>query len=539
MKLRPGLSFETVDTTPPQPNRTDVCGFVGAVARRRAAVPAAVLEDLASRGYAAGRLLGEDAALRLDGLLQLPVLCESFETFDQLFAWDSRPLLAKEPQAGDPQVVSALGAAVRAFFAEGGRRCYVVRSGNPAALLTPLQQRFKPLRSQLRGINASFDASENRITRLVVASEPLPLDARDWRGLELLFGIDDISFALLPDLADACAPLPPVPPLPADPPPPRDEVFHERRPEAPALAAAIGRRLHAPRLDAASRIAWASLIERAAAVLDNGGRAFNRSDVQLLASLPLSIDDAELPTRAGWFGRLPFSASRDDVAPLARRVQLAYPWLRTPESDDCPGGVEAPEGSLAGLLARSALQRGSFRTAARQPLRRYVSAVPAVDADTASRERFLTASDEFSLAERLCLLAPTPAGPALLSDVTLSMADAHRPACIRRLIGVVLRAAQTLGSTLAFEASNEALWRRVREQLSGLGRALAGAGALAVEPGVASFIARCGRDTMTQNDIDAGRLIAEIELLPARPLERIVVRLALRDGLAGGGRLAA
>jgi len=40
---------------------------------------------------------------------------------------------------------------------------------------------------------------------------------------------------------------------------------------------------------------------------------------------------------------------------------------------------------------------------------------------------------------------------------------------------------------------------------------------------------RCGRDTMTQADLDAGRLIAEIELAPAQPVLRIVVVLALRD----------
>lgn len=527
MKPRPGLSFETADAQAPQLGRTDVCCFVGAVARRDAAVPAATLRELAARGYAPGRLLGEEAATRLRSLLQLPVLCESFEAFDRLFAWDRRRVLKRAPQPDDPFVTTPLGAALRAFFSEGGRRCYVVRSGDPAPVLAGKLSRLK------RVVGSQLRSAHDR---------PLPLDAREWIGLELVFALDDVSFVCLPDLADACAPLPPTVLLPPETPIAVDEVFRERRPAAQPVVPASGRRLHAPRLDAAARRTWIGLVERARALLDNGGRPFNRADVQLLASLPLSAEREDLPRRADWFERLPFSDAAADGAEQARaaaRLQLAYPWLITPESGDSPGAVEAPEGTLAGVLARSGLDKGAFRSAARQRLRRYVDALPALDAETVQRETFLSATAEFTLAERLCLLAPTPQGPALLSDVTAAAHDAWRPASVRRLIGVVLREARRLGDELAFEANGEALWRRLREQLGALGRALAGVGALAIEPGVASFVVRCGRDTMTQSDLDAGRVIAEIELLPARPLERIVVRLALRDGSTGGGRLAA
>jgi Bacteriophage tail sheath protein len=57
--------------------------------------------------------------------------------------------------------------------------------------------------------------------------------------------------------------------------------------------------------------------------------------------------------------------------------------------------------------------------------------------------------------------------------------------------------------------------------------------------GARAFVVRCGRDTMTQSDIDAGRLVAEIELVPAQPIVRILVVLALRDALPVGARAAA
>jgi len=38
---------------------------------------------------------------------------------------------------------------------------------------------------------------------------------------------------------------------------------------------------------------------------------------------------------------------------------------------------------------------------------------------------------------------------------------------------------------------------------------------------------RCDRSTMTQADLDAGRLVAKISVLPAAAIERITVVLAL------------
>jgi phage tail sheath protein FI len=131
-------------------------------------------------------------------------------------------------------------------------------------------------------------------------------------------------------------------------------------------------------------------------------------------------------------------------------------------------------------------------------------------------------------ADRLCLILPSPRGPQLLSDVTFTQQSGWRAGSVRRLINVVANAARRAGDDFAFEPSGEALWSQVRQRLDELGRQLLAAGALNPDNGPA-FAVRCGRDTMTQADIDNGRLIAEIELVPAQPIVRIVVVLALRD----------
>ena len=41
-----------------------------------------------------------------------------------------------------------------------------------------------------------------------------------------------------------------------------------------------------------------------------------------------------------------------------------------------------------------------------------------------------------------------------------------------------------------------------------------------------AFFVKCDRTTMTQNDIDSGRLIVVIGVAPARPAEFVILRIA-------------
>ena len=67
----------------------------------------------------------------------MPAPIDTWDAFDSLFAWDERPLVAGTSRVAD----TMLGAAVRRFFLHGGRKCYVVRVGNPWPLFTDLSTR--------------------------------------------------------------------------------------------------------------------------------------------------------------------------------------------------------------------------------------------------------------------------------------------------------------------------------------------------------------------------------------------------------------
>jgi uncharacterized protein len=153
-----------------------------------------------------------------------------------------------------------------------------------------------------------------------------------------------------------------------------------------------------------------------------------------------------------------------------------------------------------------------------------VEAVPVL---TTSQLYQPSAQNNRSLIERISLFGPTPNGLQLLSDVTTSLSEPVRPASVHRLIGVILRAAQRLGEALVFETSGPLLWSRLADSLRGLMESLFDAGALRGRSANEAFAVRCDRTTMSQNDIDNGRVIARLEFAPALPIERISVTLTL------------
>ena len=84
------------------------------------------------------------------------------------------------------------------------------------------------------------------------------------------------------------------------------------------------------------------------------------------------------------------------------------------------------------------------------------------------------------------------------------------------------------------EQNGHALWIAVRTTISNFLQNLWTSGALqGAKPEQAYFIC-CDRTTMTQSDIDAGRLVAEIGLAPTRPAEFVILRILCQtsQGLA-------
>jgi len=498
------LEFDTARVSvPAAPQRTDITCFVGCVRSRNAPLPRQVTEDLRAAGWVDGPWRRGEAQLRT--LEQLPVAVESWDAFDQLFDWRSRPVAA----GGTATCASYLGAAVRRFFAQGGRRAIVVRVGDPWPFMDAPGSRAANRTERIARLVPQF----------VIAS--LPFDATDprtWRGIQHLYGLPEVSLVCMPDLADACGgdPAPPDATLPLVP---ISEGFVEcSHSEAVTPDDLALRHLHAPRSDAAGLVAWTSALSATRAFLFR-----HRKDVVCIGALPLMASAAAHRDPLAYLQQQDVLLADGEDADRASSafVQLAYPWLSTQAAADLPQLLEPPDGLLAGLIAAGALARGTFRSVAGALLPAVIDTEPVASWGLGSDHPWA------ALSERVCLVARQPDGWALQSDVTTSPASAWRAGSVSRMLASLVRAARATGEAELFGANGPALWTRVRRHLEGLLTAYWQEGGLGGSSPDEAFEVRCDLSTMSQNDLDSGRMVARITVLPVAAVERITVVLAL------------
>jgi hypothetical protein len=512
----PNLSFQEAQPVAAlSPSRADIVCFIGSVSRRATPLPGSLKEWLHDQGWRPrGTPVADD-----DALLHTPVPVESFEAFDRLFAWEHRPAAT-----GGFAHPTWLGAAVRSFFRQGGARCLIARTGDPWAYKAPslglseaeATAREAAMKARLQALLPGFEGG----------AAPTPAARDQWRGIGVLLGLDEAACVCLPDLpelvADAALDPSGLAPLPPGP-----EVFVECSPAVATLPDDVRQISSAPACTEAGFKRWFGAARHAATFV----RTWRR-DVQLLLSLPLPVANASadlLKQLAPGGGTAGLAASLDESAGISTAfLQLAFPWLFTSGSEALPGGIEPPDGVLAGVAARSVAARGAYRSLGRQPLR----AVQGFEPELSDRELESEAVDprHKTLLDRVSILGATPTGPRVLSDVTTSLDMAHRPACVGRLTAAILRTARGVGDTLVFEPSGPELWRKLAGRLDDLLADFYAAGALLGDSRAEAYTVRCDEATTTPSDLDNGRVLVQVHFAPAHPIGQITVVLALRDG---------
>jgi len=487
-----GLVFEERIATPAQgAPRGDIALFVGWCAWRADARISAALARWFDERLVLGMTPGDPLPL------DRPVPFDTWAQFETVADWRGRRISAAGPERAD----TTLGVAVRDFFANGGRRCYVIALGEPWPLTSVLG----------RG---------ERETRFAeVLPDFIDRERSSWKGLAQLQALDDVAQVLVPDLPElAASQRDEVEPSSEETEP--AEVFVECAPRIAPRAADPGvLRLPAPRCDDDDYYHWRKYAQRIGSFL-----AQFRRDCHAILALPL-------PGRRARVGR---DAATATTGLASSFVQIAYPWLKPVMPPRTPLGLVAPDGALAGLIAATALTRGAFRTAAgRTPIDVYdiEPLPPARELATST-----AALDARAWTARLSLFAPRLDRIELLSDRTVSDRAGWRNAPVGRLMGQLLRLARVTGEAFAFEAAGESLFARVRSRFEDLLTALWKAGALRGDRPSQAFAVRCDRALMTQNDIDNGRVICAIEFAPSYSLERIEIELWLGESSTVGWR---
>ncbi|MBX2796892.1 MAG: hypothetical protein KTR31_04460 [Myxococcales bacterium] len=493
-----GLAFETRTTgRRSAPDRTDVAAFVGFASLKPGPVPTPVVDVWQRMGW-----LDQGISLDDGPSVRLPVLLDSEA---EARAWLDGQVNASSGLAWEGYLLGA----IRDFFRQGGRRCWVVPVGPP--LEPPTDQ---------AGVEAALDEI---VPGLHGGAEAVSSDRQTWRGLAQLWALPDVALLAVPDLPGVVGAPPSAEPT-IDPEPLVVTQFVECTTPGPEVPGAVMHRAGPPRFRAPSVATdwtnWQGALRAIASWLQS-----HRPDVQLLAALPLaergSAQDLDPLSPLLADGRLdPMDAGGVATAWL----QLAYPWLRTDTSADRLGGLAPPDGVLAGLLARNALARGTFRPASREVPQGVWDLEPRLGRLAVWQARpDPSSARQLALHERVCLIGRTPSGLQLLSDVTPT-ADANwTSGAVNRLVGVIRRLVLRVGLSVLFATNGPQTWARVRRQLEAVLGAIQQQGGL--HP-VGGFAVRCGPDTMTQQDLDAGRLIAEVDFLPLQAIRQITVVLS-------------
>jgi hypothetical protein len=209
-----------------------------------------------------------------------------------------------------------------------------------------------------------------------------------------------------------------------------------------------------------------------------------------------------------------------DGEPLGRVTQYAafyYPWIKVMGADGNAPRFVPPGGHVAGIYARTDIDRGVFKAPANEVVR-----------GALELEFEITDGGQAILNPRgvNAIRAFPGRGRRVWGARTLSDNTLWKYVSVRRLF-IFLEASIFRGTQwVVFEPNNERLWARVKQTITEFLRTQFRQGALLGATEEEAFFVRVDRSTMTDDDINNGRLIVVIGVAPVRPAEFVIFRIA-------------
>lgn len=231
-------------------------------------------------------------------------------------------------------------------------------------------------------------------------------------------------------------------------------------------------------------------------------------------------------------GPLPPNDTLADVQALRQRYDSKYaalyhPWLVVPEPfpahlDSVADYPIPPSGHVLGVFARTDIERGVHKAPANEVVR-----------GITGLQRRLNKGEQD-------ILNPYPQNINVIRDfrnesrgirvyggrVITSDPD-WKYVNVRRLVIFIESSIDRGLQWVVFEPNAEPLWARVRRSISNFLTDVWRSGGLEGTKVEEAYFVRCDRTTMTQTDIDNGRLICVVGIAPVKPAEFVIVRIGL------------
>ena len=200
---------------------------------------------------------------------------------------------------------------------------------------------------------------------------------------------------------------------------------------------------------------------------------------------------------------------------------IYHPWVRVYDPLEKREIYIPPSGPTVGIYARNDQERGVFKAPANETVRGAVGLKYMIN----SGEQDILNPDGIN-----CIRAFRGRGIRVWGARTLSGDPLWKYVNVRRLFLYLEESIDEGTQWVVFEPNSEILWARVRQTITNFLTRVWKDGALMGTTAEEAFFVRCDRSTMTQDDIDNGRLICEIGVAPVKPAEFVIFRIAQWTG---------
>lgn len=195
---------------------------------------------------------------------------------------------------------------------------------------------------------------------------------------------------------------------------------------------------------------------------------------------------------------------------------MYHPWLEVFDPLDKKNIAIPPSGAVMGIYARSDNTRGVHKAPANEVVRACVG----LDC------QFNKGEQDILNPKGVNLIRIFPGqGIRIWGARTVSSNPSWKYINVRRLFIFIEESIKANTSWAVFEPNDTALWVRVQRTISVFLTNLWRNGSLAGTSPEEAFFVNIGRNTMSQDDIDNGRLICVIGVAPVKPAEFVIFRI--------------
>lgn len=208
---------------------------------------------------------------------------------------------------------------------------------------------------------------------------------------------------------------------------------------------------------------------------------------------------------------------KDEYKIETKYAAFYYPWIKVTDPDLGVLVTVPPGGHMAGIYARTDTERGVFKA----PANEVVSGAQDLEFQITKNEQDLLNPRGVNV-----IRAFPGRGIRVWGARTLSSDPLWKYINVRRLFIFLEESIDEATQWVVFEPNDEKLWARVKRTITEFLTRVWRDGALMGSKTEEAFFVKVDRSTMTQDDIDNGRLVVLIGVAPVKPAEFVIFRIA-------------